>query len=347
MADNDAAPLSNPGPPNAQMNQMLTGFWMMQAVSVITRLGVPDALADQARSVTEIAAEVGAHAPTLDRILRALTERGILTIEDDRYALTSLGRTLRRGTPGSLASLAVMLGSDWMVALRGGLYDSVRTGRVATFDVLGAGLFDYLEQHPEDAEVFNAAMVEVSASPTAAVARAYDFGRFNTLVDVGGGRGYLLATILAAHPGLHGVLFDEAHVIADAAPQLQRHGVAERCDLRAGSFFETIPAGADGYILSNVLHDWDDDTALTILRNVATAMRPESSLLIAGWVLPDGPESYPVGRVLDVQMLLVTDGGRERTESEFVDLLARAGLRLVKVLRDKPVLPTLLEVVRA
>jgi len=342
-------PASSPAPPippNAQMNQLLTSFWMTQAISVVTRLGVPEVLADGARPVTEIAEEVGAHAPTLDRVLRGLTERGILTFHDDRYALTPLGATLRRGTPGSLASLAIMLGSDWMVALRGGLYESVRTGRMATVDVLGTGLFSYLEQHPEDAGIFDAAMVESSASAAAAMATAYDFSRFTTLVDVGGGRGYLLGSILAAHPGLHGVLFDEAHVIAGAGPQLERHGVADRCELTAGSFFETVPPGADGYILSSVLHDWDDETALAILRNVATAMTPEATLLIAGWVLPDGPEPYPVGRVLDVQMLLVTDGGRERTQSEFDDLLNRAGLRLVKVLQGRPTLPTLLEVVR-
>jgi hypothetical protein len=327
------------------MNQMLTGFWMMQAVSVITRLGVPEALAEGPRSVTEIATEVGAHAPTLDRVLRALTERGVVTWQNNEYALTPLGETLRRGTPGSLASLAVMLGSDWMVALRGGLYETVRTGRMTTVEVLGAGLFDYLHEHPRDAEIFNAAMVEVPGAASAAVAATYDFGRFATVVDVGGGRGYLLASILAAHPHLRGVVFDAAEVVAEAGPELERHGVTDRCEVAAGSFFEAVPAGADGYVLSNVLHDWDDEAALVILRAVAAAMTPDSTLLIIGWVLPDGPEPYPVGRVLDVQMLLVTDGGRERTEDEFHGLLEQAGLRLVTVLRDRPVLPTLLEVV--
>jgi hypothetical protein len=325
---------------------MLTSFWTMQAVSVITRLGVPEALAGGPRPAAEIAAEVGADAAYLDRTLSALSEIGIFTREDGGYALTPLGATLRRGTPDSLASLAVMLGSDWQLALRGGMYESIRTGRMATFDVLGTGLFGYLQAHPEDASVFNAAMVEAAASASAAVATAYDFGRFKTLVDIGGGRGYLLASILAAHPDLRGVLFDEGHVLAEAGPQLERHDVADRCELVAGSFFETIPGGADGYLISNVLHDWDDDATLAILRTIAAAMTEESTLLIATWVLPEGPEPYPVGRVLDLQMLLSTDGGRERTQREYSDLLDQAGLRLTGVLQTQPVVPSLLEVVR-
>ena len=341
-----ADPVAHPIPPDAQMNLIMTHFWMTQAISVITRLGVPEALADGPKPVTQIAAEVGAHAPTLNRLLRGLTEREVFVVKDGGYALTPLGQTLRRGTPGSLASAAVMMGSDWQVALRGGLYDSVRTGESPWAKVDEAGLFGYLDAHPDDAEVFNEAMIEISASSTAAAAARYDFGRFTTLVDVGGGQGYLLAAVLAAHPTLRGVLFDQAEVIAGATAQLERHGVAERCELVAGSFFETVPGDADGYIVSNILHDWDDDSTLTVLRNIAAAMRPDATLLISEWVLPDDTEPDPVGRVVDVQMFICTEGGRERTRGEFSDLLGQAGLRLTRVLRDQPVLPTILEIVR-
>jgi hypothetical protein len=332
-------------PPNAQMYQLLSHFALLQAMSVVTRLGVPETMAGGPRPVAEIADEVGAHAPTLHRVLRVLAEIGIFTVQDAGYGLTPLGDTLRRGAPGSLASLAVMAGSDWMLDLRGGLYDTVRTGRVNTVGVLGTGLFEYLQARPEAAEVFDSAMTNVSAG-AAALATRYDFGRFKTLVDIGGGRGYLLASILAAYPGLSGVLFDQAHVLAGAGPQLERVGVADRCELVAGDFFESVPAGADGYLINNVLHDWPDETVVGILRVIAAAMTPDATLLISGWLLPDDATPYPVGRALDLQMLLVTDGGRERNERDYRELLGQAGLELQRVVQGEPVLPAFLEVVR-
>ena len=343
--DHSAPPAGPPVPPNAQMYQLLSHFALLQALSVVARLGVPEAMAGGVRPVDEIAEEVGAHAPTLHRLLRALAEIGVFSAEEGGYALTPMGATLRRETPGSLASLAVMAGSDWMTALRGGLYDTVRTGHVNTVSVLGTGLFDYLRQHPEKAAVFDSAMTDVSAA-AAALATRYDFGRFKTLVDVGGGRGYLLASILAAYPALSGVLFDQEHVLAGAAPQLERLGVADRCELVAGDFFASVPAGADGYLINNVLHDWPDETVVRILRTIAAAMTPDATLLISGWLLPDDTVPYPAGRALDLQMLLVTDGGRERNEPEYRDLLAQADLELRRVIQGEPTLPAFLEVVR-
>ena len=332
-------------PPAAQMQMMMTGYWTTRAISAITELGVPDALGDRVRPVPEIAAEVGADAPTLGRVLRSLAEVGVFARQPDGYALTPLGQILRTDVPGSVAALPIFLGSQWQSTVRGGLTESLRTGLPATRTRLGDGLFGYLKRNPEDAAVFNRAMVQASASAVAAAAVGYDFGRFQTLVDVGGGHGYLLAAVLAAHPDLKGVLFDQAEVIAGAPPQLEQHGVAERCDLVSGSFFDKVPAGADGYLLSSVLHDWDDEAALLILRNVAAAMGSQSTLLVAEWMLTEGGEPDPVGKMLDLQMLISTDGGQERTRSEFEDLLGQAGLRLVRVLRQAPVLPALLEIV--
>jgi O-methyltransferase domain len=329
-------------PPTAQMNQLLASLWTTQAISVITRLGVPQALAAGPKSVAELATELGAHAPTLNRVLRALVGTGVVSSGDAGYELTELGQTLRPDAPDSLAATAVMMGSDWQLAIRSGLDDSVRTGRPAAQKVWGKSLFEYLGEHPQDAAVFNAAMIERSARAHAAVAVGYDFGRFGTLVDVGGGHGYLLGAILAAHPDVQGVLFDQPEVVAGASANLERIGVLDRCRLVGGDFFEAVPPG-DGYIISNVLHDWDDEEVRLILGNCAAAMRPGGTVLISEWVLPDRAESDPVSTTLDLIMLIVTENGRERTRSEFEALLAAAGLELTGAVRGSPGLPTLLE----
>jgi hypothetical protein len=319
--------------------------WLVQAVSVVTELGVPAALAAGPRPVADVADEVGAVPSALKRVLRALAEIGVVAEQPgDVYALTPLGRTLVPGEPGSLANLAVMTGSRWQRDVWSGMADVVRTGRPATYTVLGSGLFGHLAENPGDAAVFNAAMVEAAAGSTAAVAAGYDFGRFGTLVDVGGGHGYLLGAVLAAHPGVRGVLFDLPDVADGAGPNLERLGVAGRVERVGGSFFDGVPAGGDGYLLSNVLHDWDDEHALHILRNVRVAMgERDATLLLSEWVLPDGPEPYPAGKILDLQMLVSTDDGRERTRTEFTGLLAAAGLRLTGEVPGGPGLPTLLE----
>ena len=333
--------------PDAQMMGLLMQAWIVQAISVVTRLGVPAALAGGPRAVTDVAAEVGAVAPVLKRVLRALAEVGVVAElpgpDGDTYALTPLGRTLVPGEPGSLANLAVMTGSEWQRDVWTGMYDVLRTGRPATYTVWGSGLFGYLADHPADAAVFNAAMVEAAAGSTAAVAASYDFGRFGTIVDVGGGHGYLLGAVLAAHSGVTGVLFDRPEVVAGAVGNLQRLGVADRVELVGGSFFDGVPGGGDGYLLSNVLHDWDDEHVLVILRHVRAASGDDATLLLSEWVLPDGPESYPAGKILDLQMLMSTDDGRERTRSEFAGLLGAAGFRLTGEVPGGPGLPTILE----
>lgn len=334
-------------PPGAQMSFMLTTAWTTQAISDVTRLGVPAALADGPLPVEQIAARVGAHAPTLNRVLRALTELDLFTRQDGEYALTPLGRTLCPGAADSLEASAIMLGSSWQAAARAGLYETILTGDPSSLRLWEGGFFGYMNRHPDDAAVFNRAMFEISASSTAAVAAGYDFGRFKTLVDVGGGSGYLIGAILADRPALQGVLFDLPDVVASAGDTLDELGVGDRCDRVAGDFFESVPKGADGYLISNVLHDWDDDQALAILRNIAGAMGSEATLLIAEWVSQDGPEPAPVSNVFDLEMLMVTDGGRQRSAAEFAELLGRVGLRLVGSTQISPQIPTLLEAVPA
>jgi SAM-dependent methyltransferase len=343
-----SAPASIPPsiPPSAQMHRLLLNGWMTQALSAVARLGVPTALGEKIRPAADLAAEVGADPDTLHRVMRALTEIGIFTHQDEGFGLTELGATLRRDVPGSLATLATMVGSDWQLAATGGLYESIRTGFPPGPTLWEGGMFGYLDAHPDDAAIFNGAMVEIAASTTAAVATGYDFGRFGTLVDVGGGQGYLIGAILAAHPQLRGVLLDQPSVIGGASRNLERLGVLDRCATTGGDFFDAVPAGQDGYLLSNVLHDWDDERALRILRSCAAAMRPDSTLLISEWVLPERPGPAPVAHVLDLGMLILTDGGRERTPDEFRGLLGAAGLQLDQVTRFPFVRPSLLTVTK-
>lgn len=219
------------------------------------------------------------------------------------------------------------------------LYTTVKTGEPAFDRVHGAALFDYLAEHPEDAAVFDAAMTSTSKSNTVSIVAAYDFTRFGTIVDVGGGQGGLLAAILAANPHLHGVLFDAPTVVAGAAEELSRAGVGDRCTVVGGDFFDSVPAGGDAYLLSGVIHDWDDDHAVKILSACRAAMADTGCVLIAEMVLPQGPEkgtekdTAPLtGKLLDVEMLVMTSGGRQRTEAQFRTVLHQAGLRLTRIL---------------
>ena len=194
----------------------------------------------------------------------------------------------------------------------------------------GTMVLGYLGEHAEDAGVFAAAMTSVSTNESVSVAGAYDFGRFNTIVDVGGGRGGLLAAILAGHPHLQGVLFDVPTVLAGAVGELSGAEVTGRCKVVSGDFFDSVPDGADAYLLSAIIHDWDDDQAVQILSTCRAAMTDTACILLAEVVLPDGPEPS-MGKLADLEMLVMTAGGRQRTEAEHRTLLARADLRLTRV----------------
>ncbi|MDQ4102725.1 MAG: hypothetical protein M3186_03035 [Actinomycetota bacterium] len=202
--------------------------------------------------------------------------------------------------------------------------------RIAFDRVHGTEVFDYLAEHPEDAAIFDAAMTSFSASETASVVEAYDFSRFNTIVDVGGGRGGLLSAILAANPHLQGILFDVPTVVAGADDEISGAEVLDRCKLVSGDFFDSVPEDGDAYLLSNVIHDWDDDRAVQILRTCRAAMADTACVLLAEFVLPEGA-APSVAKLEDLEMLVMTAGGRQRTEAEFRALFSRAGLRLTRV----------------
>ena len=190
-------------------------------------------------------------------------------------------------------------------------------------------MFDYLAQHPEDASLFSEMMVGLHNQEPPAVASAYDFSVFETIVDVGGATGNMLATVLARHAGPHGILFDRPHVVKDAPALLEAKGVSDRVTIEPGDFFQNVPTGADAYILSHIIHDWDEDQCQTILGHVRKAMNPAGRLLLVEMVLPPGDTPHP-GKMLDITML-VQLGGQERTEAEYASLLTKGGFRLTRV----------------
>lgn len=317
-------------PPAATMFQLISGACASQAICVIARLGVADVLADGPRPVAEIAKRVGAHDSALYRVLRALGDVGVVTELDNRwFALTPLGAILRSDVPGSLRAWVTMVGMPFRRHSLTELYETVRTGEPAFPRVHGAQFYDYLAEHPDDAAVFDAAMTSMSTSETVSIVKAYDFSRFDTIVDVGGGQGGLLTAILFANPHLQGVLFDTPAVVAGADGELSSAEIIDRCKVVSGDFFDSVPEGGDAYLLSNVITAWSDDQAVKILSTCRAAMGNTACLLIAEMMLPEG-SAPSLGKFVDLSMLVV-GGGRLRTEAEFCALLDRAGFRLARV----------------
>jgi hypothetical protein len=317
--------------PAVTLHQLVRGAFVSQMVSVFARLGVADVLASGPRDAEEIAKSVGAHGPALYRLLRALGDFGVIAeLENRRFALTSLGEMLRSDVPGSLRSMMMLVGLPFHRAPWADLYKTIQTGESAFDRVHGTTIFDYLAEHPEDGAVFDEVMTSFSASLAAGFVQTYDFAPFGTVVDVGGGRGGLLAAILTANPHLQGVLFDRPAVIVDAAEVISSVQVADRCKLVSGDFFDSVPEGGDAYLLGNVIHNWDDDHAVQILGRCRAAMANTGCVLLAELVLPESAVPA-MARLADLGMLIMTSGGRERTAAEYRTLFDRAGLRLTRI----------------
>jgi len=310
------------------MDLIWPGAFIVQSIHVVARLGVADLLGPEPQSAEELADAVDAHAESLRRVLRALTTLGIFS-EDDagRFRHTDLSRTLRADSVGSVRAWALMFGAHFVWRPLGDLYESVRNGTPGFPRLYGEPFFEWCKTHPEDASVFNAAMSSGSARRLPAILAAYDFSRFKCLVDVGGGHGALLAGILSASPNARGVLYDLPNVIA-GADALSAPDIAGRYEIVAGDFLETVPADGDAYLLSRVIHDWDDDAALTILVNCRRRMGFDGRLLLFEGVSKPPNEPDP-NKFFDVWF--IDGGGRERTEAEYRTLLHRAGFTLARV----------------
>ncbi len=324
------SPTIEAAPPHVALVQMAMGHWVSHIIYVATKLGIADQLAGGAKTADELSGPTGTHAPSLYRLMRALANLGVLTEgAGQRFALTPVGEALKTGAPGAARATVLTIASNWWMRGFGELEYSVRTGKSGYEKMLGMPIFDYLAQHPDEASLFSETMVGIHGAEPAAVAEAYDFTGVGTIVDVGGASGHMLATILERYPAARGILIDLPHVVTDAPAVLAARGVADRVTIEGGRFFERVPEGGDAYILSHIIHDWNEELCQTILTNCRRAMKPTSKLLLVEMVLPPGDAPHP-GKMLDI-MMLVGPGGQERTEAEYVPLLAKAGLRLTRV----------------
>jgi hypothetical protein len=311
---------------------VVRGYQRSRALTVAAELGIADLLRDGPQDADELAAATGTHAPTLYRLLRALASIGIFAEgADRRFALSPMGNYLCRDHPLSVDPAARMFGADYEWRAWGELAHSVRTGENAAAYALGCDVWEYRRRHPEHGEVFDAAMRTFSRDAGPTVLAAHDFARYGVIADIGGGTGAVLAAVLAAHPSVHGILFDQPHVVASADPVLRAAAVADRVRVVPGDFFAEVPAGADAYLLARVLHDWADEDALRILRSVRAAMAPEARLLLVEAVVGP-PNEDPAAKFLDL-MMLVSAGGKERTEDEWRMLFAAADLELTAATR--------------
>jgi O-methyltransferase domain/Dimerisation domain len=323
------APEIGPTPtPSATLLHMMTGYWISKAIAVAATLGIADLLANGPLSSDELATATQTHAPSLYRVLRALASIGIFSeVAPGRFALTPMAALLRSGAPDSMRALAIMFAEEQYRAW-GDVLHSVRTGQPAFEHAFAMPYFAYLATHPEASRVFNAAMVGGTNQIFDAVVAAYDFSPFGTIVDVGGGHGALLAALLRSNPAARGILFDLPHVVEGAEPFLVAAGVADRCTRVGGDFFAEIPAGADAYVLSQILHDWDDERSVVILGQVHRAMPDHGKLLVVELMLPPGDEPS-FGKWMDLHMMVLLSG-RERTAAHYATLFRAAGFELAR-----------------
>ena len=311
--------------------EMATGHWLASAVHVAAELDIAGELKAGPLKVEELAVKVSADPNSLYRLLRTLAAAGVFKeISSRTFALNSLARPLLRDAPDSVRGMCLLGGRGFHWDAWGSLRHSVRTGQSALEHQRGKNLFEYLATHPEDNRVFNEAMTGWASQSASAVAAVVDFSGFRLVADLGGGNGNFLGRLLVSYPNMQGLLFDQAHVIEGAGEILSRLGVADRCEQVAGSFFETLPPGPDAFILKNIIHDWQDSKAIEILARVAAAMSDKSRLFIVESVIPEGNEFHP-GKLIDLEMLVITPGGKERTLAEFETLCLHTGLEIVKV----------------
>jgi hypothetical protein len=316
-------------PPTQQLGQIITGYWQSQAVYVAAELGIADLLKGGPKPVSELAAATETDPDALFRLLRALASIGVFTETSAKtFALTPMAEMLRSDAPQSMRSLARMAGGEQFQAWADLLY-SVRTGKTAFDHRFGMPVFDFLAANPEQAQIFDGAMVGIHGRETAAVIAAYDFGPIKVLADIGGGNGSNLSAILQSQPALRGILFDLPHVVERARSAIDAAGVPNRCQLVGGSFFEDVPAGADAYLMRHIIHDWDEEKSQTILRCIRRRIPADGRLLIVESVIPPGNEPFGA-KFLDLTMLAIP-GGKERTREEYDALLSSTGFRLTRI----------------
>ncbi|MFH1300180.1 MAG: methyltransferase [Planctomycetota bacterium] len=316
--------------PHQQLDQMITGYWSSQAIYAAASLGIADLLTAGPQTAEQLATATNTNAGALYRLLRALASVGIFAENaQQEFALTPLAECLRSDVPGSKRALAMMSGDEHFRAW-GEILFSIRTGKTSFDQVFEKPFFEYLPEHPDKAQIFDQAMTGIHGRETDVILESYDFSEMKTLLDIGGGNGSNITSILNKYPDMQGTLFDLPHVVERAQPHIEQSGLSNRCHLVGGSFFESVPEGADAYFMRHIIHDWDDEKSLTILRNCHTAMPENSKLLVVDSVIPAGNEPF-AGKFLDLVMLLIP-GGKERTAEEFRSLFEQAGFELIRII---------------
>jgi hypothetical protein len=312
---------------------MATGYWVSMSVYVAAKLALADLLVNGPKSADDLAQLTKTHSRSLYRLLRALSCHGVFHEHaDGRFCNNELSECLRSDNPASQRAFVLMSGEEHYRAW-GELEFSIRTGKTAFDEVFGKPVFDYLADHPEQAKIFDDAMVGVHGTEATAICDAYDFSGLKTLVDVGGGNGSLLRAILKRTPRLNGILFDLPHVVDRAKAAIVADGLGERCAVIGGDFFQAVPAGHDGYLMRHIIHDWDEEKCDIILGHIRKGIAKSGKLLLGEGVIGERntPSFLPM---LDLTMLTLP-GGMERTESEYQELLRRNGFGLRRVLRTR------------
>jgi hypothetical protein len=310
----------------AELRQMVNAFQLSKAIQVAAVLGISDLLAIGPATSAELAHGADCDERALRRLMRALAAAGVyVEVPEDTFANTELGAALRSDHPERLRDWAVNVDRATYWNTWGQLLGSIHSGENTFTSLHGMSVWEYRAQHPEDNEAFDKGMTAYTLPVAGAVAEAYDFTGLRTVVDIGGSRGVLLSAVLRAYPDCRGILFDQPHVVAGARPELEAAGVADRCEVVGGSFFDSVPEGGDAYLLKSILHDWEDDDCIAILQTCRAAMNPGALCLLVERILA-GPNEGLSSKLSDLNML-VMPGGRERSLAEYDRLLEIAGLR--------------------
>lgn len=328
---NRPEPVASAESPAVALRHLIMGFRTTQLIHVAAKLSIADLVKDRPQTPAALAAATNVNARALSRVLRALASLGIFAeTGTGEYRLTPLAEPLLSDAGESVRALAILYGDDWFWRAFGSLLQSVKSGEPAFDAIHGAPFFEYLGRHPDAAAIFDQAMTGYSRQEAAAIVGTYDFSRYRTVIDVGGGQGFLLAAVLGANPAARGILFDQPSVAAGARLLIEREGLRDRCAIRSGNFFESVPAGGDLYLLKSILHDWEDDRIAVILRMCRAAMGEDGRLLVMDRVVPPG-NGPSEAKLFDINMM-VNLGARERTEREFAALFETAGFELVRVI---------------
>ncbi len=320
-------------PPQAVIMQMAMGFIVSQALAVGARLEIADLLADGAKSAAELAALTATHEPSLYRLLRALASIGVLRKDGGKFSNTTLGDCLRSDHPASMRAALQMMGDPEHWNSHGNMQQSIKTGEIAFDYTFGMPVFPYFAQNPKAAEVFDRSMTSFSAAVAEAVSSGYDFSGAETIADIAGGRGILLAKVLQKNPSANGILFEQAHVLEGNI--LANEGVAERTELKSGDFFAEIPVVADIYLMKFIIHDWNDEQSVAILNNLAKSAPKGAKVLLVETVVEEDDNAPSLSKIMDLNMLVMT-GGKERTPREYTALFEQTGFEFVKVYPTAP-----------